>query len=146
MIANPHNILVLHIALRCRRRVMYHDGRCSSLHNMYRHIVCLGQCHDLWLPSPHGSIPDFGTVLKKLFWCHQPTLCRPCHVLAFQRGQKRYEVVWMCLDVVRCSMARCRVRSLRSWDDTQNSELVGNGREQTMSVRVNLSRQFEQRV
>ena len=63
--------------------VVDNDVRYLSLNHMDRHIVCLGQCHDLWFPSPHGSIPDFGTVLKKLFWCHQPTLCRPCHVLAF---------------------------------------------------------------
>lgn len=121
MITDPHYAPILY---RWRHVFGFvdHDRRLRALDDMDRDMVRLAQCQNLRLASPHPRVTHGRAIAEILLRGHQP-------IFVARGWEEGYEFVDVIGHVIRSLLPRVDVARLRLGYDTQERQLISDGRE-----------------
>ena len=117
---------------------MHNDRGRTALDNVYRDVERTAQGENLGLATPYGGTAHGSAVPLKLRGAHQPRVCRTRGILAGFRGKEGKKVVWVAKHIVCGRCAGGGVGRLGRRENSEERELIGNGGEEAMTIRVDL--------
>lgn len=118
---------------------MYHNRWHATLNDVNRNLVGSAQSLNLWLTAPHTSIPNQYAIPLKFLYGHEAGVVGAFGILAASRWEEWKEVIYVLPHVDRRGFTRRLVSRLVLGQDSMQSKLVGDGREETVAVGINLA-------